>query len=960
MTAETECAISKTTSAAVAAAAAGGARPSTAVAARDIDVASQLPKLVAAIDEEVHHPDDRFQAQVCAGWLHWVLGEYEDCAAKLPKNISQEEKEINPADRSSEWTNVCALKGAYLKANCLARGNEKADALEAFRSGLPSLVRVWAGHGLGKQLRYWSELFLTEYCMLTSQALHEGDASLEDANTMACFRAWGRFWDMMGSPVTGGFGFKGSVPRRRIWNEYYLALSQLLDDNLPPPAGFIGNVSADMSPRAQLRVELKHAEAAYQALLLSETGFPRADEEREEVEAFVTLVVKNWTVLCGRGWREQDLGQGGRSGLSRGIIDILYSAATRTYHSTAILRFLFVVHLSLAEFDIAFKSFDSYLEIVKKGKARVDKTGHLEPSLDDDATVLETISQCIIALCQHGQRTAAEKARDLGGELEDWLAKLPQIKSSGDGTPGLTEIDEDPPLSHPPVPPHIIALAWQAIGLAHAHWSRVTYEAASRTEIQAKALRCLRRSLASEFGRSKDIRSFFALGLLLAERRELTAAIEVVKTALSTKKAVDEHYNLYYGPFWQERSLISMWHLLALLLSARQDYVMAARACEGAFEQFKDPSILFGKADQSFRSEHLKEAEEKTAPSEARHGLVDDMDDAEKESILEVKMTQLALVELLEGPDVAVNASFELLTLFTRLFGNVTANPVINTPKAIEPPKTSGTLRSIKGSIFGSRDRSRPPTRQVHTSLGDRSTLGVPRPTTSQTARSSAPTIQISGENSSVTEIARPRTSAGSVRRERSASGRSGSLKKRDRSKSRQRASSVGTVPHQPTVLDGEAYFTPGTDGDQMDFFTYSSKRQTTSRASSFAKPRKLSHLNSYMSNASKSTDFSELSVDSTYASTSLLPLIHFPKDKERTQRVVILIRVWLMIAGFYRRAAMYEDSKGAVTEAQRLIQSLEADAGRDPTGSGSLRAAGWAEKKSVEDLWGDLWAEVS
>lgn len=888
-----------------------------------------------------------------------MLGEYEACAAKLPKNISMEENEneINPADKSSEWTSVCGLKAAYLKANCLARGNEKAEALEAFRSGLPSLGRVWAGHGFGKQLRYWSELFLTEYCMLTSQAIHEGDASLDEANTMACFRSWGRFWDKMGSPVTGGFGFKGSVPRRRIWNEYYLALSQLLDDDLPPPAGFVGNISADMSPRAQLRVKLKHAETAYQALLLGETAFPRADEDREEVEAFVTLVVKNWTVLCGRGWREQDLGQGGRNSLSRGILDVLYSAATRTYHSTAILRFLFVVHLSVAEFDLAFKAFDSYLEIVKKAKARVDKTGHLEPSLDDDATVLETIAQCIIALCQHGQRSAAEKARLLGAELEDWLASLPQIKSSENGTPENEELL----LSHPPVPPHVIALSWQAIGLGHAHWSRVTYEAASRTEIQAKAIRCLRRSLATEFGRSRDIRSFFALGLLLAERRELTAAIEVVKAALSTKKAVDEHYSLYYGPYWQERSLIPMWHLLALLLSARQDYIMAARACEGAFEQFKDPSILFGKADQSFRSEHLKEAEAGLPTVSGSRGLVDDMDDAEKESILEVKMTQLALVELLEGPEVAVNASFELLTLFTRLYGNVTAQPAIHTPKALEPPKTSGTLRSIKGSIFGSRDRSRPPTRQINTAMGDsRGSLGVPRPTTSQTARSSAPAIHVSAENSSMTEVSRPRTSAGSTRRERSVSGRSNSLKKRDRSASRNRASSVGTVPHQPTLLDGEAYFTPGTDGDQMDFFTYSSKRQASSRASSFAKNRKLSHLNSYMSTASKSTDFSELSVDATYASTSLLPVIHFSKDKERTQRVTILIRVWLMIAGFYRRAGMFEDAEGAATEAQRLVQSLEADATRDPSGSGSLRAAGWAEKKSIEELWGDLYSEVS
>lgn len=796
--------------------------------------------------------------------------------------------------------------------------------------------------------------------MLSSQLLEKGKISLGEPDSLACYRAWARFWDTMSSPVTGGQGFKGSVPRRRVWNEYYLALSQILEFDLPYPTGFVSNTAGDLSPRSQLRIECKHVETTYQALLLSETAFPRADEERQEVEVFVGQVVKNWGIICGRGWREDDLGQGGRSNLSRGVLDTLYSAAMKTYHSTTILRSLFVVHLAVAEFDLAFRAFDSYLAIVKKGKARVDKTGHAEPGLDDDAIVLETIAQCIIALCRYGQRAAAEKAHHLGAELEDWLAKLPQVKHSSDiATPMIAENDEMN-LSHPAVPLDIVALSWQAIGLSHAHWSRLTHEAASRTDIQSKAIRCLRKSLAVELGRSKDIRSFFALALVLAERRELTAAIEIARTALTTAKEQDDLYDLYFGPYWQERSLISLWHLLALLLSARQDYAMAARACEGALEQFKDPAILFGKSGQGFRSEHLNDAEKGTK-AEGTRALIDDMDDAEKESILEVKMTQLALIELLEGPHVAVNSSFELLTLFTRLYGSVTTQPTLNLPKTAEPPKTSGTMRSIRGTIFGGHDRSRPPTRQPYNPMsGDRSSTLTSRP---QTAQSSAPTIQVSGADGPNTEIARPRTSASSIRRNRSVAGRSNSLKKRDRSSSRQRSSSFGAVSHRPTVVDGDVFFTPaGPDDSEKspDFFTFSSsKRQPSPRASSFARSRP-GLLNSYLSTQSKSTDYSELSVDNTYPSTNILPLVQFPKEKERTRRAVILIRVWLMIAGFYRRADMNEDCKGAITEAQRLIQSLDSESTRDPSGSGSLKSAGWAEEKSVEDLWGDLWTEVS
>ncbi|RFU73562.1 filamentation [Trichoderma arundinaceum] len=934
LTAESECAISKVTAA--------GSQPS------DLDVPNRLPKLMAVIEAETTRPEERFQAQVCVGWLHWVVGEYALALERLPKSLNEEYPDIDPANTASEWTSVCALKAAYLRANCLMRDGQRLQALAALQAGLPSLERVWCGHGIRKQLRYWSELFLTEHCMLTSDALHNSEYSLDDPNSIASFRSWAKYWKIMSAPVTGGFGFKGSVPRRRIWNEYYLALSRILENDLPYPSGQAEKMVEDMSARSQLRVELQRAEAAYQALLLGETAFPRADEERGEIETFIKQVMMNWSILCGRGWSEQDLGQGGRDLLSRSVLDTLYNAATRTFHSTSILRSLFTVHLSVAEFDLAFKALDSYLDIVKKGKARVAKTGHAEPSLDDDKTALETMSQAVMVLCSYGHQQAAEKARDLGAELEDWLSKLPHMHAQENGTPVIAEEKEETEIRPNAPPPQTVALAWQAIGLAHAHWSRVTTDAGSRAEIQSKAIRCLRRSLAPEFGRSKDVRSFFGLGLILAERRELAAAIELVRSALIAVHGFEEDYNLFYGPYWQERSLIPLWHLLALLLSARQDYVMAARACEGALEQFKDPTVLFGKADSGFRSEHLKDAEAKTATS---RGLVDDMSDEEKVGILDVKMTQLALVELMEGPDVAVNASYELLTLFSRLFGNIDIQqPTLKPPAAAEPPKTA---RTFKGSIFGSRvDRSRPPTRRIsNATLGEKPTDPA-RPTTSHTtAPSIAPTVQVTAENGH----GRSRSGSAGAQTRRSESGRRNSLKKKTRSGSqRRRSSSAGGISHQATIV-GDSDSTDGVH----DFFSASGRR-LQSRVANSSRGRTLSSLNSYLSTNSKLTDDSELSTDISFTLPHLLPLIKFPRDKEKNQRTTILVKVWLMIAGFYRRAGMLEDCKGAVAEAQKLIQTLESDMAKAlPGGSGSTRGPAWGEKKSIDELWGDLYSEL-
>ncbi|EQK97739.1 Tetratricopeptide-like helical [Ophiocordyceps sinensis CO18] len=948
LAAETECAISDATTT--------GPRPSAAATARDLDVANRLPKLQDATTEEKTNSEDRFQAQVCIGWLHWVVGDYTLAIGQLPK-MEDHKTNLDPSNLTGEWTHVCALKSAYLRANCLMRDGRSIEALAALRSAAPVLNRVESGKAIRKQLRYWSELFLTEYCMLSSEAVNQGKLSREGPSILAPFRSWATYWEVMQAPVTGGFGFKGSVPRRQVWHEYYMALSYVLQNDLPYEAGLVKRIPGDSPPPSQLRAEIKHAEAAYRSLLLAETSFPRADEEREEVEDFVQQVVKNWSVLCGRGWREEDLGPGGRSAMGRGVLETLYSAATRTYHSTAILRSLFCVHLSLAEFDLAFKALDSYLDIVKRGKARVDKTGEAEPSLDSDGTVLETMAQAIMALCRYGRQQAGEKARQLGAELEDWLSRVPPIKGPENGTPSIAE-DVAKSDSHPPVASHIVALAWQAIGHSHAHWSRLTHEAGSRIEIQAKAIRCFRKSIAAEFGRFKDIRSFFSLALLLAERRELTTAIELTRSALMANKDQERGKTLLNGPYWQERTLIPLWHLLALLLSARQDYAMAFRACEGALEQFKDPTVLFGKTDPGFRSEHLEVAGV-TPPAEARRGLVDSLDDSEKESILEIKMTQLALIELTEGPEMAVNASFELLTMFTRLFGNISAQAVSYGPTHAQPPKTSGTFRGIRGSIFGAKTDKSSSTRGLSTSIvSEKSAALASRPSTAHSVATAKPSIQVTAENDDHTVASRSRGD-GSAQRQRSESRRRGSLKKRNRSSSRARPETGGALAHQATVVDGDVFFTPAQEPDQADLFPFTNK---PSQARSTSSRGRVASINSHLAApVSKSAEYTELATEIIHASPHVIPLIQFPKEQERAQRLTILVRIWLTVAGFYRRADMLEDSKGAIAEAQKLVQDLgTGPLSQEQCEARGQKSTGWAEKKSVDDLWGDVWTEVS
>jgi tetratricopeptide (TPR) repeat protein len=969
--------------------------PSSPVTLDSSGLSSLVAPLSEAIENEQTFVEDKFQAQVCLGWIYWTAGEASIAAAKLPTRIQDLAQTGGTGNRPTGWTRVCALKVSYIKGTALARTGAVVEALKAFQSALSVLPFSPPKSGIvSPEERAWAELLLTQFCMLCSHAIKKRSAPLLETEALSAFRAWASFWEQQSGqvPPPGGIASQSNIPRRQVWKEYYVILSSILQKDLPYQTTSTATTTtiADTSARLLQRAELQQVETRYEALLMQEVRFPRAEQASGEVEEWVDLVVQNWRILCGSSWQEQELGEGGREAVSRGVLDILYRAATKTFHSTSILRHLFTLHMAVAEFDLAFKAFDTYLEIVKKDKARAGKTGEAEKCLDGDETVLKTASECIISLCRYGSREAAEKAKDLGQFLEEWLEKHYRHQPPKTNVNGNDRVIENGAAPRALlISPQSLAMAWRSIGIAQAQWARLTYDAGSRGDIQLQAVKSLRRALLPEYEQTDNVNTLFALAMVLAERRELSAAIDVVKTALLPPnkpplgKSNDHQAN--YSRFSRERSLIPLWHLLALLLSARQEFTTAVRSCEGAFEQFKDPKTLFGdtKLHGGYRSEHLNRVGLQST-NEKFHiskGIVDEMDDFEKVAVLEVKMTQLALIEVLEGPDVAVNSSDELLSLYTRLFGEP-QQPATADPKTsqVSPPKSSaGTLRSLKGSIFG---RSIAPTRKLSgtrgrsfTSYGEK-TLPA-RPQTSNTSTSvmtGTPTIHVTNENGGSTD---------QTHREK--------LQKRTPSLARNR--SLGSLHNRSPITEQNLQRTLSatTGKSRLDGNVRLQKKVTSSpndpeqngrqrenirgdltasqgpssiqggRQDSSSKPLPpISQNTSPKLRSPKANPTVSHLPDKLTQSLSANPVTRFPKDQERRYRIGVLVKVWLLIAGFYRRAEMYEDAKGAIDEAYKLMGGLEIDMSRDASGVVSIDNSSWGIFKSVEEQWGDVWSEVS
>lgn len=709
----------------------------------------------------------------------------------------------------------------------------------------------------------------------------------------------------------------------------------------------------------------------------------------------------------------------------------------KTFHSTAVLRYLFTVHTSLAEFDTGFTALDTYLDMVTKGRSRVQKSGIPESSLDDDETAIRTAAEGISILCRFGCREQAEKAQDLGRKLEQWLEEynlgnpLQKIPNGQDSATAVYEEKSQRSI----VSPVGLAIAYRAVGISQAHWAEMTYEATTRAAIQASALRNLQKSLAPELGNSENLETLFALGMLSAKTRDLGAAIQVVKRALSStsrgstsigrphvfSEKQAEIGSVPEQDILRQRRLIPFWHLLTLLMSAEQEWTNAAQSCAATFEQFGDPSCLFGAEDVSISERKTDHAAASSVQRDDIHragsSIVDNMDLYEKYGIVEVKMTQLALTEVLEGPEAALNACDELFGLFTRLFRDLEVLVPLKFKKgATAPPQSSsGTVKSLRGSLFGRPKTSHKKTHKANTSV---SSTVDPSTVVSNVARHShdaaaAPMIQVTGDDEEVSRLETHHHHRHHHLFHHDAGSRGQKLQKRSESLNskksfgsfRRKAGSSSTnsalIPSRaqsdvPEVVEEDKVGTSGqksisdyTVRDENQRATNPAATSTSPRALGVAMTQNLPPLapppgEGHNESPNATQPLSNIA-HNFHSRQQPLPLAHkhptphqdvrlptisphtsstqpaprFPKARDRRHALSLLVKIWLLIASLYRRAGIPDDARGACDEAFTHVQTIEAEvAAQTSSSSRAFEERDWGCCRSVDELWGDVYTE--
>lgn len=202
------------------------------------------------------------------------------------------------------------------------------EALETF-SAILSLLPIINASSLCVEQRLWTERLLARFCVLSSQIISDfGASQTSPATDLMAFRAWATFWE--GRPSQGmteidGPRTESGVLRRHIWKAYYDILSTILQRGLryePPSTAMDEKSTQPVVTRILQRLELKRVETTYEGLMLQEIRFPKADEVNVEVEEWVEQVMRNWRLLCGPTWHDEELGEGGQQAAGRNVLDV--------------------------------------------------------------------------------------------------------------------------------------------------------------------------------------------------------------------------------------------------------------------------------------------------------------------------------------------------------------------------------------------------------------------------------------------------------------------------------------------------------------------------------------------------------------------------------------------------------------------------------------------------------------
>lgn len=975
-------------------------RPKSAAKEPDPNLTQLTPLIEEVAKNEKRYPEEAFQAQTCVAWLFWSIQDPGRVLSNLPKSIPSFLRDLESQDRiPSRWTKLCAIRSVCIEASILEASKQTSRAVQAYQSILPYLDDHLEAKALGEEYRDWTEQLLINFCLATCVLISERFDERVMNDALHAFRAWMKFWG--GKPEgdlspKSPFLPKAKLLRRIIWRRYHELLARVLQYGGVAQGNDARDTRASFSySKVQQIRELRRVQSVYEAFIMQEVQYPKADEEDTEVEEWVQEVMGIWYVLYSDEWTDSDLGEGGRDGLTRETLEKLYRATTKTFHSVLIIRHQSTLYYALAEFSMALHTFNTYFDLVFRAKKRLAKSGKEQYSLDKDETILLAIVEAIRMLSAYGTLAEAQRAVELAETLEEWLSEqIPAFPNSATQdaaarsaiASGASAKKEIAPPVRLVVSGSMVSTALCAMGVAKATLASLTLDAGARNGLQDRAVALLKHALSAELGDNDRPEALYALSLLLAEQRDLNGSTAAAKLCLQITSSGKYQSFGPLIPLQVRRSVeevkapLASWHLLSLQLTARSLFDMSLDSTEAAINQ-ETP-------DDSFETPDERSISSRNDTSNGRSSVLDDcpvqlkpntklndLRDTEIDALLRLKMTQLTLVELCDGADVAVNMSGELLNLHNRCY------EASHQPSNLQPetqtkslPRSS-SLRSIRGSLFGKKKAARKgiPSESYAaanglsslTKIDEDGTQSNPRihvthPSVGSTDYQEEKRNGSSNGHGHAGSISKLKQVASLRRHDRINGTSSPKLKRPDSKAGQESRHEMAVISPQPSIRsEGRAAMAPpavnhaltpsqvgvalSADGD-VDETSVTDFGETGSHVSP----------NSSMSAALANNSPSRPRLGRYYVRPE--PRLSTMASKRRTQE--LLVEIWLFIAGLYRRADLLQDAEDALRQAQQTASEMELEVSKTAAGYDAFSQPAWGRAKTIERLFADILTE--
>lgn len=528
---------------------------------------------------------------------------------------------------SFKYSNVASIKYSAILGTAYEATGQFDNAIQIYESAAKIINDSIAA---SPEALLWAEQLYYRFSMLATSFAWDNSRL-----TLAALRGYQRISDLLSTTpgVRKYYSYANGLERRiNVLNMHFAYSSALLQNNS----------GEEIDPGT--KQEVKSMSDLFEKMLFESVEASKSSDSNAPIEQFIETMMTNWRKTMtfskhlDRVYKPEDVSETVR------MLNLLRRAAIKTFHSCAILRHLIFVLAALGHYDEALTAFQVYTDYQEKARVQQQKTEEsrkLAPtelsgsaavkplhSGDDDKSVVRVFTKVIDILDQI--KGDGLKAKETADTLRGWLGKDDSEEVDLSASSGVNAHSRNKSIASVKTTETANGLAavWASIARAYCLFGFQAPTSEEREHVFRSATSSFETCISYS---PTDAQVYADYGLFLARNSKISKALEIVRKGLLV-----------------DNSNYACWHLMALVLTSMGEHEKGLNAITNTIN-------LISQRQKELTTE-------------------------ERKCFLQMKITQIAIVEAINGTERALELIPEVFCMFGELF-----------PGSREPEKSSNT-----------------------------------------------------------------------------------------------------------------------------------------------------------------------------------------------------------------------------------------------------------------------------